>query len=133
MFEYAVKFVCGRAVGTSAVPPPVATGSYFTAINVHNPNSGTIEFRKKFALALPNQKAGIVSQFFPAVLKTDEAFEVDCAEITRNVQVPPGRFAKGFAVFHSARELDIVAVYTAAASPTGSVVTMHMERVPKRP
>lgn len=71
------------AVGTASGPPPVATGFYFTDINVHNPNSGPINFTKKFARALPNQKAGVVSQFFPAVLKADEAFAVECAEITK--------------------------------------------------
>ena len=49
-FEYAVKIICGS-------PPPeraaVAPGTYFTAINIHNPNPNPIDtvfFRKKFAL-----------------------------------------------------------------------------------
>ena len=126
--EYAVKFVCGRAEKA-----PVAAGFYFTDINVHNPNTAAVEFKKKFAVALPNQKAGKISETFPAALKPDEAFTVECAEITKRLGLPAGSFVTGFAVFQTARELDIVAVYTAAASPTGTVVTMHMERVPKRP
>jgi hypothetical protein len=134
MFEYAVKFVCGRAVPIAPIAPhPVAPGTYYTAINVHNPNSATINFIKKFARALPNQQAGVVTQFFPATLKADQAFEVECAEITNKLQMPPQSFVTGFAVFQSADELDIVAVYTAATTPTGPVVTMHTERVPKRP
>jgi hypothetical protein len=132
-FEYAVKFVCGRSIPNPQTLPPVAPGFYFTAVNVHNPNPGSIEFRKKFAQALPNQKAGRVSQLFPAALKADEAFEVDCPEITRALELRPGTFVKGFVVFQTARELDVVAVYTAAATPIGNVITMTTERVPKRP
>jgi hypothetical protein len=135
VFEYAVKFVCGRAVATHSIPPPVAPGFYYTDINVHSPNGGTVDFRKKFAVALPNQKAGPISQFFTATLKPDEAFSVECAEITKKLNLPPASFVTGFAVFQigAPRELDIVAVYTTAAAQTGTIVTMHMERIPKRP
>jgi hypothetical protein len=133
-FEYAVKFVCGRAFPVAPnAPHPVAPGTYYTAINVHNPNGATINFNKKFARALPNQQAGPVTQFFPATLKADQAFEVECAEITNKLGMPPQSFVTGFAVFQSANEFDVVAVYTAATTPTGPVVTMHTERVSKRP
>jgi hypothetical protein len=133
LYEYAVKFVCGRAGSVQGLLPPVAPGFYFTDINVHNPNSGTIEFKKKFAVAFPNQKAGPVSQFFGAVLKSDEAFSVDCGEITKKLNLPPLNFVTGFAVFQTAREIDVVAVYTTAATQSGTILTMHTERVPKRP
>jgi hypothetical protein len=131
--EYAVKFVCGRAVQDRTTS--VATGFYYTDINVHNPNTAGIEFKKKFAVALPNQKPGKVSEFFSAALKPDEAFSVDCFEILKRLGLSPSSFVTGFAVFQTTREreLDVVAVYTAAASPSSPVVTMHMERVPKRP
>jgi hypothetical protein len=133
-FEYAVKFVCGRAgVSTAQLPVPVAPGFYYTAINVHNPQPGTLEFRKKFAQALPNQKAGRISELAGAALKPDEAFDVECTEITKRLGLPPQTFVTGFAVFLTARELDIVAVYTTASSPSGPVTTLHTERVPKRP
>ena len=135
-FEYAVKFVCNKAgISTAQLPVPVAPGFYHTAINVHNPNPGAIEFRKKFAQALPFQKAGKVTDLVGAVLKSDEAFDVECIEITKRLSLAPLTFVTGFVVFQTARELDIVAVYTAAgvASPNGPIVTMHTERVPKRP
>ena len=131
--QYAVKFVCGRSIPNAQVTPPVAPGFYFTAINVHNPNPGPIEFRKKFAQALPNQKAGRVSRLFPAALKEDEAFEIDCPEISRGLDVRPGTFVKGFVVFQTEREIDVVAVYTTAASATANVISITTERVPKRP
>jgi hypothetical protein len=133
-FEYAVKFVCGRAgVSTPNLPVPVAPGFYHTAINVHNPNPGATEFKKKFAQALPFQKPGKVSDLVGAALKSDEAFDVECMEITKRLGLLPLTFVTGFVVFQTARELDIVAVYTAAGSPNGPVATMHTERVPKRP
>jgi hypothetical protein len=133
MYEYAVKFVCGRAVATPAGQPPVAPGYYFTDTNVHYPGSESVTFRKKFALALINQKPGKVSEFFKATLKSDEAFSVECAEITKGLGLGTGSFATGFLVFQSPRELDIVAVYTAAGTPAGPVAVFHTERVPKRP
>src|SRR5262249_51569475 len=46
IFEYAVKFVCGKSEGKIVAP-----GEYFTAINVHNPNDEKpVGFRKKFAI-----------------------------------------------------------------------------------
>jgi hypothetical protein len=134
--EYAVKFVCGRApVSTAALPVPVVPGFYATAVNVHYPGAGEVSFRKKFVQALPNQKPGKVSEFAGAALKSDEAFDVECLEIMKRLGLPPTSFVTGFVVFQifAPRELDIVAVYTAAAAPTGPVVTMHVERVPKRP
>ena len=137
--EYAVKFVCGRAPVTAM--PVVAPGSYFTAINVHNPGAQPLAFRKKFAIALPLEKAGPISKFFDAKLGPDEALEIDCEDVFRafaTAGVPPTqvprRFLKGFAVIQltdTLGELDIVAVYTAAGA-TGQVETMELERVPAR-
>ena len=128
MFEYAVKFVCGRPAQEQR---PVAPGFYFTDINVHNPNNEAIKFRKKFVLALINQKQSKPTDFFTEEFGPDFAFAVECTEIMKRLGV--SGFATGFAVFQSGRELDIVAVYTTAATAAGPVSTLHMERVPKRP
>jgi hypothetical protein len=125
IFQYAVKFVCGKSAGTVVAP-----GTYFTAINVHNPGDKTVTFRKKFAVALPGEKGGPISKFFDAKLRSDEAFEIDCPDISRLTQARAD-FLKGFAVIETPQELDIVAVYTAAGS-TGQVETMEIERVPPR-
>lgn len=133
-FQYSAKFICGVAPVTK--PPlggPVAPGTYYTAINVHDPAmQGGTELRKKFAIALPGEKVGKISGFTNEVLKADEAMEIDCPDILRHLEIKPGQFVKGFAVIQSTRELDVVAVYTAAASATGPVVTLEIERVPKR-
>jgi hypothetical protein len=135
-FEYAAKFVCGAAgsggSGTAA-PAVVARGEYFTAINVHNPNAQPVKLRKKFVIALPSEKqGGQISDFFHAGLIGDEAFEIDCSDILAHLRVPHGEFAKGFVVIQSPSELDVVGVYTTAATPTGTVSTFEIERVPVR-
>jgi len=127
--QYAVKFVCGKSPAPGQ-PQVVATGNYFTAINVHNPFNDTVKFRKKIAVALPNEKAGKISPFFDAILKSDEAFEIDCADIYKHMQMRP-TFLKGFVVIESKTELDVVAVYTAAGA-SGQIETMDVERVPPR-
>ena len=129
-FEYAAKFVCGKAP-TNA---PVAPGFYFTAINVHNPSLiAENPLRKKFAIALPGEKVGKISPFTAETLKGDEAMEIDCPDIAKHLGLAAGAFVKGFAVIQSFAELDVVAVYTAAATPAGPVAAMTLERVPKRP
>src|SRR5207244_7282108 len=98
--------------------------------NVHNPNESGVAFRKKFAIALPGEKAGRVSKFFDAKLGPDEAFEIDCPDILRHTDANQN-FLKGFAVIESPLDLDIVAVYTAAGA-SGRVETMDIERVNAR-
>lgn len=125
IFEYAVKFVCGKSDGTVVAP-----GEYWTAINVHNPNTKAISFRKKIAVALPHEKPGPVSQFFDARLGPDEALEIDREDIFRHAEQRVD-FLKGFVVIQCDVELDVVAVYTAAGED-GQVETLHTERVSPR-
>ena len=124
-FQYAVKFVCGRADGEV-----LARGEYLTAVNVHNPTNKDIEFRKKFAIALPRQRPGPVSEFTSTRLGPDEALEIDCPDIRERTGVETD-FLKGFVIIESNVELDVVAVYTAAGADR-EVETLHLERVPAR-
>jgi hypothetical protein len=123
--QYAVTFICGKP-NTSVVSP----GQYFTAINVHNPSHNVVKFRKKVAVALPQEKAGKVTGFFPATLKADEALEIDCQDILNHAQDPD--FLKGFVIIETPSRLDVVATYTAAGS-TGSIETLFIERVSGQP
>jgi hypothetical protein len=123
-FEYAVKIVCGTP-DTKALAP----GLYFTAINVHNPGSDTVVFRKKFATTLPNEQPGPISPFSKNYLVPDEALEIDCTDIFRHARLV--RWAKGFAVIQSPQPLDIVAVYTALGAER-QVEVLDLERVPAR-
>jgi hypothetical protein len=123
-FEYAVKIVCGTPE-TKALAP----GLYFTAINVHNPGSDTVVFRKKFATTLPNEQPGPISPFSSNYLVPDQALEIDCSDIFHHARLV--RWAKGFAVIQSPRPLDIVAVYTALGAEK-QVEVLALERVPAR-
>lgn len=129
--QYAVKILCGKAPGGDAAAV-VAAGSYFTAVNVHNPGRTAIGFVKKVALANAWQRPGKVSNFVEGKLGPDEAMEVDCRELAKLSGTPPGTLFGGYLVFETKEgtELDIVAVYTAASGP--GVASFHTERVPKR-
>jgi hypothetical protein len=131
LFQYTAKFVCGSSAGDAVAP-----GTYFTAINVHNPTDTEISFRKKFAVALPRERPGPVTRFFDGKLKPDQAMEIDCADIRRRIIESANftaDFLKGFVVIESKVELDVIAVYTAVGA-TGQVETMHVERVtPRQP
>ncbi len=122
MLQYAVKFVCGRSDGRILAP-----GTYFTAINVHNPAKNAIDLRKTFAVALPDEKAGPVSKPHSIRLGPGQALEIDCQDILRWIgeKLP---FYKGFAVVEADTELNVVAVYTAAGS-TKQIETMEVKRV----
>ena len=124
-FQYAAKFVLGESDGQMLAP-----GSYFTAINVHNPGVEPVRFRKKVAVALPGQKPGRVSKFVTASLKPDQAFDIDPRDI-RKIAGPAEPFFTGFVVIESPMELDVVAVYTAAGAER-VVATLALERVPAR-
>lgn len=129
--QYAAKFVCGTSNGK---PFNVAPGTYLTTINVHNPaRTGGIGFRKKFALAEMDEKAGKISEWFDAKLTADQAMQIDCRNIYSHLGISVGTFIDGFAVIELLpnQELDVVGVYTAGPSG-GAVSTMHMERVPGR-
>ena len=123
--QYAVKFVCGKSGGKVVAP-----GSYFTAVNVHNPGRTAIQLAVKVAVALPGLQAGPVSTFHRAKLGPDEAMEIDCADIRKFTGTEEG-FLKGFVVIECESELDVVAVYTAVGA-NKLIETLHMERVPPR-
>jgi hypothetical protein len=138
-YQYVAKFVCG--VQNPVNPPgmPVLVpGQYYSAINVHNPTEGrAISFCKKFAIALPMEKAGQLTGYVvpnPS-LAANNALEIDCADIRGYLQKPPA-FFKGFAVIVSRTPLNVVVVYTGgtlpATTPNGQLATMDVETVPER-
>jgi hypothetical protein len=139
-FQYAVKIVCGdvKATTEGALSPPVAPGRYWTAVNVHNPDKCKVaHFRVKLAVANQDSK-GPVSPHYGLTLNPDAAIEFDCPLIKAIVQIlfPPPQspppFVKGYLVIESDIELDVVAVYTAAQTPSGPITTFSTERVPPR-
>ena len=127
-YEYAAKFICGVSDGKIIAP-----GSYSTSINVHYPDTMTgkvVSFKKRFVVALPHEKPGVVSKFVIAQLSSDQAFEVDCADIREHLNAGPA-FVDGFVVIESPVELDVVALYTATGA-SKQVDAIHLDRVPAR-
>jgi hypothetical protein len=124
-FQYAAKFVCGKPSAEELAP-----GTYFTAINVHNPTDREVSFRKKVAIAGRREQSGPVSDRFDAKLGPDEAFEIDCPDIREHAH-SDADFLKGFVVIESEVELDVVGVYTAAGGD-GEVRTLDIEPVTPR-
>ena len=127
--EYAVKFVCGRSDGDGN---SFASGTYFTAINVHNPTRAA-RIAEKVTLASIGEPGPMTDLRTGLSLRYDQAIEFDCRWIARRLRAagitPPDLFT-GFLVLQTGSPLDVVAVYT--ASGREGVSTMHTERVPVR-
>jgi hypothetical protein len=128
---YRAKFVCGQPVGNTLAP-----GRYFTVINVHNPiedaSAEPVSVTSKFAVALPQQGHTEFGNSFD--LASDDVREISCGEIIRAAggvaNLCSASFCEGFVVLESQAELDVTAVYTAAAlNPTQQVTTLHTDRV----
>ena len=139
LIVYSAKFLCGPALGKEGVQ----RGSYSTAINIHNPNNGTVYLYKKAVIAKrEDEPRGKISDFHRVILQADEAIEVDCIDIislfgaeqeveltapSQQTQTilqttavspvsPLIRFIKGFVVIYSTAPLDVAAVYTASTA-----------------
>jgi hypothetical protein len=129
---YAVKFLCG-----SFTPPfpseqdwPVKPGNYFTAINVHNPNSVLVSFQKKAVLLYGGEQQPRPEEpmppgkLFDAALKDDWGLEIDCSDIRKQLlgSAAPNApaFITGWVVIEVSgtskhpepRPIDVTAVYT---------------------
>lgn len=132
--EYAVKYVCGTNV-RPILSPAVAPGTYYTAINVHNPSGEAVPFVYKVVIAPPGAPGGHTPLAAPFRIGEDGATDVDCGMITRALDaasIPHGPFWTGFFVIQAPTELDVVSVYTTAQSRTGPVTSIQTERVPVR-
>lgn len=118
---WSAKFVCGYLTEMY--------GHYFTAINVHNPTSSTVDLKKKVVYTLPEADVEWVDDHYAIVpiepptpsakhdvsLGADEAFEIDCDDIYEIGGEPPGWVMKGFVVIEvtgSEPLLDVVVVYS---------------------
>lgn len=136
-YQYAAKVVCGRMLASPAGAPatPVAPGQYWTAVNIHNPSKcEAARFRWKVTVgntADPG-RPGPVTAYRAVVLEPDRTLELDCRQITSAFPTPPTGLIKGYVVIESDIELDVVAVYSTAQTPTGAINTFHTERVQER-
>jgi hypothetical protein len=136
-YQYAAKVACSLLLphqdGT------LATGTYRSIINIHNPTNEKITIAAKVALATQfGSEAGPfdVAPFKGAVLQPDGAVGVNCFDIAGyfcpiNGVCVDFAFLEGFLVVKSPVALDVVGVYT--ARPTdGEVSSIDVETVHAR-
>jgi len=104
------------------VENPLSNGSYFTAINIHNPSfTDTIKFYKRAVLAPAESDT---TAYPPHAFQTYSllpgyAVEIDCADIISTLlDDTPTIFPKGFVTILAKEPLDVVGVYTAEPPPT---------------
>lgn len=129
---YSAKFVCGKATNTEIATFTVAPGSYFTAINVHNPTATNATIRKRFSVGRPSEQPGQLSNFASTNLPPARTMLIECRDIYGHLGINQlGTFIEGVVEIRANVELDVVGVYT-AAPPNGGVSSITMERVPKR-
>lgn len=144
---YSAKFVCGTADVVPGVDDPLVSGTYGTTVSVHNPgeDSAGVMLQKKVVLALPEAETQLPpTRWYSVALGPDGAFEVDCVEIGTllvldGLWAPPPNgpaFFKGWVVFQSPAELDVVGVYSTtenAVIGAGGGVGLKIDKEPVKP
>lgn len=131
-YKGSAKFVCGRADEASVKAYAFAPGSYFTSINVTNPNSITVSGTKRFSIALLSQTPGKFTALIGWALKPSESMQIDCGDIYTRMGIGPGAFIDGFVhIVGTPSRFDVTAVYTVMNSD-GSVVSSDVEEVTMR-
>ncbi|MGH7216735.1 MAG: hypothetical protein ACREIG_05820, partial [Nitrospiraceae bacterium] len=137
-FEYAPKIVCGLQEDQNDMR--LARGFYATAISIHNPNHSEVKLSKKLALTFPpeEQRPGKMMPLGKDILRPDQALEVDCMDIRRELFPHgfPTPYITGVVVIRSSASLDVTAVYT-AAKPGGflssrKVTSIDVEQIRER-
>ncbi len=124
-YVYAVKFLCGKANGET-----FAAGTYFTGINVRNPEREAVSFRKRFAIAFGQQREGPVSDYVRTKLSAQAAYEIDCPDIYQHAPIRDD-FLTGFVVIETPVELDVVAVHTVGGRD-GYIQSLEVEPIEPR-
>jgi|SRR5208337_761315 len=111
-----------RPAPLPGIADPLSTGTYLTAINIHNPSfRETITLYKRAVLAPPESDTTAYppSAFHSYSLLPGYAVEIDCADIATLLNdTPPPIFPKGFVTILSREPLDVVGVYTAEPPQT---------------
>jgi hypothetical protein len=112
-FKGSAKFVCGKADAAHIKAFAFSPGSYFTTINVTNPNAGTVSGTKRFSVALLSQKPGKTSVLVNWALKPSQSMQIDCGDIYKNLGILPGTFIDGFVhIVGAPVRFDVTAVHT---------------------
>jgi hypothetical protein len=131
-FKGSAKFVCGKPARDVIDAFAFPTGTYFTTINVTNPNPGAVSGTKRFSIALLAQRPGRFTPTIHWTLRSSESMQIDCGDIYRKMQIPPGTFIDGFVhIVGAPSRFDVTAVYS-TANTDGRIVSMDIEEVTMR-
>ena len=124
-FQYAAKFLCTANIpGTSQTTDALLPGIYQTAVNIHNPQTRRIKFRKKIASPLG------VSKYFNDDLEPDGVKRITCGQI-QDFGITFIHGVEGFLVIESTHSLDVTAVYTAGGRGE-QVSSIDVEQIKER-
>ena len=136
-YQYAAKVICSLL--TPHQDGTLASGTYRTVVNIHNPTDKKITFAHKVALATqlgspPGEFS--VTPFKEVSLGPDGAVQVSCFNISNffcpiNGICVDFAFLDGFLVINTPVELDVVSVYSARHN-NGEVETMEVEYIDPR-
>jgi len=114
-FQYAAKFICISAIpGTSNANAFMLPGNYQTVINIHNPWTKPVKYRRKLASAIG------ISEYKWTELKPDGVETITC----ENMNMFDLHFIhgfEGFLVVESPASLDVTAVYMAGDKSVNSI------------
>lgn len=131
-YRGSAKFVCGRADSTVIDAFAFAPGTYFTTINVGNPNSINVSGTKRFSIALVGQTPGKFTPLINWVLKPSESMQIDCGDIYKRMLIAPGTFIDGFVqILGSPSRFDVTAVHS-VMDADGRIVSLDIEEVTMR-
>jgi hypothetical protein len=117
--QYSAPYICGWL--PSVVPQEdkhAKPGDYATAINIHNPTLSNVAGSARVAVFYP--PGGAAPPVFPAFAFTVYRFrvlEIDCVEIWRSLELPPGTFTKGAVHIGLQIELPMAGIYTSQTHP----------------
>lgn len=124
-YQYAAKFICTSHIqGTSQTAAIDINGHYTTVVEIHNPHTRPIRFRRKLA------NTGIISNYFEESLDPDGVFMVACGSIS-SFDIHPVHGFEGFLVIESTDSLDVIGMYGAGHGQSG-IASIAVERVPER-
>ncbi|HYK01631.1 MAG TPA: hypothetical protein VE974_07730 [Thermoanaerobaculia bacterium] len=128
-FRGSAKFVCGKTGQDVIDAFAFAPGAYFTSINVTNPNAITVSGTKRFSIGLLSQVPGKFTPLIGWALKPSETMQVDCGDIYKQMNIPPGTFIDGFVHFvGSPSRFDVTAVHTVTDGDS-RLVSMDVEQI----
>lgn len=114
-FQYAAKFLCISAIpNTSNANSFLLPGNYQSVINIHNPWTKPVKYRRKLATALG------ISEYIWTELKPDGVETITC-ENSKMFDMHFIHGVEGFVVIESPVSLDVTTVHMAGKEVVNSI------------